>query len=203
LANASVTSERLLFAAAGAATGILFGTLIGLSASPIVGTVVGGAITLGAAVLEMRRPRGVSGESGHTLALALTVFSLTCLSGVLGGLWLRTHDALGATPEWHVARWVKAGYTVQEARRIVASVGVGGTGSAAPTATPSKGVLFGADVARCDQTRPGDYADATNLALAFESAGSEWKSFSEATAAITDKRLRFSVLSAGWQLVCR
>jgi hypothetical protein len=194
---------------AGAATGLLLGLLLGLSATPVVAAVVGGLVTAAAAYWNLAGPAGddAAGRRSQTSrALAAGFLCVGCVAGLLSGLWLRARDVFAVTAVQHVAAWQAAGYAPAEARALAAYQttglvmgGLAATGGERP-ATRST-VLFSDASRACDQVRPDDYADLDNLRAAFVQAGGRWRAMAEAARG-ADETVQLNLLRAAWQLTC-
>ena len=72
--------------------GVLVGLLVGLSASPVTGTLVGALVALLAGVFGIaeKLPTGL----GRTGAIRLTAFAVSCAVALLLGIFMRTHQVL-------------------------------------------------------------------------------------------------------------
>ena len=109
---------------AAGAFGLLLGVLIGLAQSPVVGTVVTAVCGLLAAVLAVRAGRqgSVEGKPDQPLSALgagnIAAFALACVLGALGGLTLRTHQALSPSVASLQAKW-STGFTKEEVKRLV------------------------------------------------------------------------------------
>jgi hypothetical protein len=180
--------------ASGGAFGLLLGTLIGLSASPVVGTVVTALAALLGALLGLRRavvPAGAVAPAMVTHQGAVIGFGLLCVVGILGGLFIRANGLLSPSVETRVHRWQAAGYTPDEARQIVAKLelgsgAAGGQAKAPAQAQPqaagdkregnatAQSVLFSdSDVSDCEWLSV-NFASLDAAMQAFQHAGGEW-----------------------------
>lgn len=169
----------------GAGIGILLGLLLGLSASPVVALVVGAvAALLSTLVLPVVTRQGgdanlpaVSPQRQREAAWRGAALSLFCVAGLLVGLWLRTHDALSPKPrslKEQVAEWVDAGFSAEEARRMVVQRALPearAEPAAAASAARRGTVLFSLPAAVCDKLAPSRYASVSAAAQAYEALG--------------------------------
>ena len=196
---------------AGASAGLLLGVLVGLSSSPVVGTVVGALATLGAAFLTNKDLIALESEPRHARLSALRRWGtaslcVACLAGVFLGLVIRTRDLLSPTPAQQVARWTRAGFPPIQARAIVAgSLVQSREEKAAASSSPPPihaSVLFAGASAKCDDLNPNDHADA-NLQQAFETAGGSWHAVAKEANAVADAAARRRLLVEVWSAVCR
>lgn len=104
---------------AGAAAGIFLGSLIGLSASPIVNSVIAPIFAIVTAVLAYQLKRGATENTTWDAPFLAALFLGSCASLPLA-LMARSHNWLGADVD-HVAMrdaWVAIGFTQEEAREI-------------------------------------------------------------------------------------
>lgn len=172
----------------GAGLGLMLGLLLGLSGTPVIAAVVGAiAALLGALVLPQlpgASPAGDGDKQRVVVDLRAGALGLACVAGLLGGIWLRTHDALSPRPltlteKWE--QWKAIGFSPEEARTLAArGEGVGTTAGATTAATPGMGpvatsatrtILFGDRTTRCEQLSVGRFADTEAAARAYEALG--------------------------------
>lgn len=166
----------------GASIGLMLGLLMGLSASPVVALVVGAiAALLGTVMLP---PPKVSTHDAmasrqKTAAWRSAALSLATIAGVGAGIWLRTHDALAPprpTLKQQVEEAVAAGFSAEEARKLVAAREFG---TSAPSQQPSDpstanirhSILFGMDSDTCERINPSNFESITVAAAAYEAKG--------------------------------
>src|SRR5437870_2450306 len=107
------------------ALGVLIGGFTGLSASPVVGSLLS-AITGGALVVlniqsetreqNIRQPRLSS--RGY---VAIAVFAIAVTISALFGVWARAHELLGPSLTEQKAAWVNLGFSDDQARALVAA----------------------------------------------------------------------------------
>ena len=111
--------------------GLLIGLMVGLSASPVVGSLVGTLATLAIALVgsglgmpgkhKSKDGEADTGSKDVTFKSGwLASFCVFCIIGILGGIWLRTHDVLNPSPKQQVKAYCSAGFTFKEAKAIVA-----------------------------------------------------------------------------------
>jgi hypothetical protein len=95
-------------------TGASVGTLVGLSATPVVEAVITTllalAITAATIAAGIKRAEGdaATPPSGPLRAFnvwAVSAFSVGLAMGSIGGVLLRTHHTLAPSPEWFAERW--------------------------------------------------------------------------------------------------
>jgi len=187
-----------LAAVAGLVLGGLVGLLVGLSASPLVGQVMGLLTTVGVAFLGLRATGGEKGEKGDAAAAtaaggfaparlaALIAFCLGCGFAVLTGLHLRTHGALSPSPVALKQELVALGMSEAEATQLVVARIYGTAKGGAPsgeagTATTFASVLFadeGEDAALQlgPDHRPESY-DRRSLEALWRSRGGRWAAY--------------------------
>lgn len=197
---------------AGAGTGLLLGLLLGLAASPVVGVVVGALAALLAALVGVQLPgRGDAPSpnqrrAGHWRAAA---FSLACVLGVLGGLYIRTHDLLSPAPhslQQRVDELTGIGFSASEARRIVVLHKLDDTpiAAATPTAPSSKSLLFAAQAERCERLNPERFKDLAATVAAYRAM--DEPAMARVAQAISnqagDEAARMDLLRAVLEAVC-
>lgn len=109
---------------AGMGIGVLMGLIIGLSASPVVKTILGSLSGLLAVFLGLQD--NIFGKSSNAEASSPIVlasfragsFGLFCALSILYGLHLRTHDTIGLSVTDQVKKWTDAGYDTTLAREL-------------------------------------------------------------------------------------
>lgn len=199
---------------AASALGLLTGLLVGLSASPVVASVISALLAMAAGIAALTGVKnpflGKGDEPRERRAAhdwAVVAFAVLAIAGLGSGLWARTHDALSPSPKEIAAKWVEAGLDKEVAARLAAFAMTGavidaeGTivkaeaGGAKPT---SSTVLFSQDVAggcqRTDPTRPKDADEARN---AWRLAPAPWPQLAEA---LSDVPL--DTLTSVWTSLC-
>lgn len=168
----------------GASIGLLLGLLMGLSTSPVVALVVGALAALLSAVV-LPHAKGGANDTTPTRQQAAAwrsgALGLAAIVGLAAGLWMRTHDALSpprATLAQQVAAVQEAGFSAEEARRLVASrefpaarAAPAPTGAAPAAADYRSTVLFSADATTCERLAPSRFKDVAAAAAAYEAAG--------------------------------
>ena len=139
----AVDHKRELHSLAGVGSlGLLIGLLVGLSASPVVGSLLGTlatlAVTLVGSGLRLPGIRKTAEEAqappadGPPAAGWLMALCLCTIVGVLAGIWVRTHNALSPSLKEQVQAYQQAGFTLPEAKealmqRLVAASETGTT----------------------------------------------------------------------------
>lgn len=96
--------------------GVVVGVMLGLSAAPLVATIVGSLLAVATAFAGLD-----TGESHRRLSISSsrsTGLAVGLLASLPFALHARTHEVLGASPEWAVSRWKLAGYSDEEARAL-------------------------------------------------------------------------------------
>lgn len=108
--------------AVGAALGLLFGLMVGLSFSPILGGLAAAvlAAALGWNVLAGKdaAPSTPSPALHRAASLRLIGFSLLAALGLLGGIYLRTHNLLSPSYKDQAKAWRDSGFSEAEARGL-------------------------------------------------------------------------------------
>jgi hypothetical protein len=145
-------------------------------------------------------------------------FAIACIVGIVIGLYARTHDLLSPRPATEVALWTSAGYSPQDARRIVAFREVGSAeilgafpipsskvsaepskSSASITTAHSTALYSGLEISHCDDLNPDN--GTAEYANAFARYGKPWRMISDATSGIADQQ-RIRLLVAIWRALC-
>ncbi|MEM8489764.1 MAG: hypothetical protein AAF756_02980 [Pseudomonadota bacterium] len=149
--------------------GFLVGLLVGLSATPMVGLVVGAITALLASFLGLTtkdNPATPSETDAQKQRLILTgirsgTFAVACAVGVLAGMYIRTHDSLSPSLLERKQELLGLGFTEDEARLMVTQTP---TGSEASEPSYQASVLFASDdIATCDQVDPDRFGRFSTL----------------------------------------
>jgi hypothetical protein len=210
----------------GASTGLLLGVLLGLSSSPVVGLVVGAVAALLASIIGLPRvakdgdtvpSETVGAASRRFTAVRAGMFGIFCVAGLLGGIYLRTHDALSPARPSLRQRFndlVDLGFSNAEARRAVLLSLDDGAGHGPPSEATTKAgnsdallhdtLLFSGGSQRCDRLDADRFAD-VKAAIAAYSAMNEPALARVATAInlqIADEKVRRETLKSVVEAVC-
>ncbi|MFY0598619.1 MAG: hypothetical protein JXR03_03035 [Cyclobacteriaceae bacterium] len=105
-------SGTAIFAALfnGIGVGLLLGLLLGLAVSPVVSSIIATLSSLLAVLLGLNEK-----FLGTLKSLRIGAFGLSCVAGVLFGMFTRTHDLLSPQLESRKEQYIKLGYSEQEA----------------------------------------------------------------------------------------
>jgi hypothetical protein len=174
----------------GAGVGLLLGMLLGLSSSPVVSLVVGALAALLASLVGIRVPGKEPGEAPteatsaaqrRAAAYRAGVFGFTCLLGLLGGISLRTHNALSPVQpslKQQVDELVSVGFSAVDARRIAVlhSLDAGATEGKSSDATRvvdtgamlRKTILFASAAESCDRLSVDRFKDVEAAIAAYK-----------------------------------
>lgn len=121
-------SDSFLAVFAGVGIGVLIGLIAGLSVSPVVSVILGALASLLGAFLGLQG--GGSAEELNEAQLAAQRqrmrlnaikaggFGVACIAGILGGLFIRSNQALMPTPEEQIEKYVQAGLEEDYARKL-------------------------------------------------------------------------------------
>ena len=210
----------------GAGVGLLLGMLLGLSSSPVVSLVVGALAALLASLVGIRVPgkepaeaptETVSVAQKRAAAFRAGVFGLTCLLGLLGGIYLRTHNALSPIQpslKQQVDELVSVGFSAAEARRIAVlhSLDAGSTESKPTDATKvadagamlRRTVLFASTAENCDRLNVDRFKDVDTAIAAYKAM--DEPAFVRIAQAInqqrTDEKARMELLRSVVEALC-
>ncbi len=171
----------------GLGIGLLLGLLVGLSTSPVVALVVG-ALAAMLSTLVLPQAKGSADDAMPSRQQAAAwrsgALGLAAIIGLVAGIWVRTHDTLSppttTAPSLaqQVAEVQAAGFSPEEARRLVATREFSGTRAASGSADAlpkaidhRSSVLFGVDAGTCERIAPSRYKDVASAAGYYEAAG--------------------------------
>jgi len=196
----------------GSGLGLMLGLLLGLSSTPVVAVVVGAiAALLGSIVLPHLPSKATANDAAETRAtidLRAGAFGMVCVVGILGGIWLRTHDVLSPkvpTLIEKLEQWKSIGFSPQEARTLVArSEGLGeGGGKATAGLSTTRTVLFSDPTTRCAQLKVDRYATVDAAATAYEEYGeSALARIARSLSRLPDPDARMKALEVVVEAVC-
>lgn len=203
------SSGRLGFhVAIGGALGLCLGVLMGMTTAPVVGTIVGALAALFATIFGVKDQDLASfGRIGG--------FGALCVLGVVGGIYLRTHNSLGISAGQQVAEWTNAGYPVSVARSIVLyrelGVLVGPNGELSTTARAEKipvsasaasTALSAKAVEQCGNMRPSLFGDdPARIIQSYRNTGGFWAAIANATDGVPASKQK-AILLAAYDLAC-
>ena len=106
--------QLLISAYSGGGIGLAVGYFMGMSISPLVGTVVGALATSLALIL------GISGESfTNDKAVRIGSFGLACVLAAVFGTYLRAHQHLGPSIEDQYRQYIAVGFSEEESREFI------------------------------------------------------------------------------------
>ncbi len=138
--------------------GLLIGILLGLSASPVVGLVVGAVSALLASLTGLKVPKNnkelvnlveINLEQQKLIGIRAGFFGLTCVVGIFIGIFLRTHNIL-SPPEYTLKQQFEEltsiGFNPKEAREILVHRGLN---SESPVTQNT--VLFSSNLEGCEK----------------------------------------------------
>ncbi len=104
----------------GIGIGLLTGLIIGLSISQVVGIVLGALTALLSIYFGLQAGATVQPKYG-----LMAAFSISCILGVLSGLYMRTHSSLSPSIKDQLRNWTDASYSTDEAKQIVLAETIG------------------------------------------------------------------------------
>lgn len=165
--------------AVGAALGGLVGLLLGLSISDVVGSALSAILVLLGAAFGLGAAEGGplrSGRPGRIIG-----FGCACAAGVVGGVWLRAHSALGPDASAQMETWRDLGASDALALDLVIYQRLGLTpGTLQPAgdgvaARAGASALFSTDAAAaCARLDNPIYQEAEALRVAMQDEGGLW-----------------------------
>lgn len=188
--------------------GLLVGFLLGLSASPVVGLVVGSITALLASLLGIQSPKN-EGKSHHSnaqtnhngdlkrqlidcqkkselladaleksklIALRSGIFGLTCVVGILAGIYMRTHNMLSPpapTLKQQYEELKSLDFSPLEARNLLITHLAKDSQKSSKTATAKDTVLFSIDSKICDTLNSNRFSNLAAATSYYRSFGYE------------------------------
>ena len=210
-------SRVLGHAFAGGGLGLCVGVLVGMTTSPIVGTVIGALTALFATIfggqltLSPQPDQPTTDPSGFA---RIGAFGAMCTVGVLLGVAIRAHNLLGEKPADEVQALEQAGYSRPVALQLVMYRDFGlmiGEGdrvrpskeNAAPPANLNQSSLSAGPAAgECRQYATSQYGDDPAAILtSWRKAGGDWTNIANAIADVPPDR-QLALAKAAWSLAC-
>jgi hypothetical protein len=182
---------------AGSTLGLLVGLLVGFSTEKLAGAVVAGLLALLAAFFGLR--------DIHTPARLTRIsgFALVGTAALLFGVWLRTHDVLGANPVARREVWENVGFGREQAGRLAVfeTLGLNLTGGTVATETPAgRGALFAAPLDECNALTANQFDTPEHRREAF-ALKPNWQKLAIALQGL-DAGRQAAVMDAAWHLAC-
>jgi hypothetical protein len=189
---------------AGASLGLLVGAMLGLSASPIVASVV--AALLAVVTTFFGLGGTMSGMSAQVSTERVMAFSLAMLLASIGGIYMRTHGMLSPTPSERVAAWTAAKYPVERARELAAfeTLGLLPAGSETKGDTPNGSTVFFSNGSSgdCSALKADRFTNPADRLQALINSGAPWSALNPQM--LPDDPVRLSaMLDGAWMVACR
>lgn len=205
------TRPNLLEAAAGAALGIFVGGLVGLSTSPVVGSVLTALLALLGAFFGLsgagKRGSGSSAPAPNTPGnVRLICFSAAAVLATLGGLVLRTGGHLSPSLQERQAAWQTLAFTEREAGQLVAfeTLGLNFFADTSLGAVPRPDLhssLFADRPDYCTSLARSRFASDEIWLRALAASGGAWQAVSENLSGLAPSA-RLQAVQAIWRLPC-
>lgn len=177
-ATGSASSTPLVAVIAGAAMGLLVGTLIGLSTTSVVGSVLSSLTALIGAFL------GLATTSFNANSWRIAGFGVVCAAAVVGGVYMRAHGALQPALKAQMDELQQAGFDVASSREIIAyhQFGIVPSGKVVQVNEVTKGaqgVLFANATVVCTPLKRAVGEDVKERLAALASGGEVYKQLAE------------------------
>jgi len=198
---------------AGSGIGGIIGLVIGLSASPVVSTILGSISVTLLGLLSFRDREKASDPSsdmatgGGTWRIA--GFGFACVFTILGGLLIRTHDLLSPRVDVQVKNWESAGFEATDARKVLLYTRLGVVPKEwlieekRQLASVGASVLFaGPSVGDCQDLAENQFKNMTEWLRAFRLKGNAFKQLADSVEALPSEK-QMPVLRAVMNIACR
>jgi hypothetical protein len=193
--------------AIGGALGLCVGILMGMTTAPVVGTIIGALAALFATIF------GVKNEDLSSFG-RIGGFGALCVLGVVGGIYLRTHNSLGISAGQQVAEWTAAGFTEPVARSIVLYKQLGvlanAKGELSTTSRAEKisatnlttTSLSGRAADECANMAPSQYGDdPARIISSYKAVGGQWATLASALDSLPAPKQK-KLIHAAYDLGC-
>ena len=199
-----------LYLWSGISLGLLIGFLAGLSTSPVTGALLGtlsavfvAFLGLGLGKAEKVEAKGISAKA----PILVVGFSITCLLGVLTGLFFRAHQLASPSISDLIQEYRSVGFDKASAKALALYVKLGLVPKDLKEGRKPEGIgtnLFaGNQESACASLDPDDYAGAGAYRDAFVLQGGHWKVFAEQIERDFEETLRMAILRSYWKSRCR
>ena len=192
---------------AGASSGLLVGILVGLSLSPIVGSLIAIFVPVSIAWIKMHyEKKGKTYE--HDYSIRIAIFASFVILGVIVGIWWRTHNTLGISfkEELRIKHeaWKSIGFKDEPARLIVATnyLNLKNQGAHTGKSLFSTG-LFTSSSDRNDSLKflnPSIYENTKEALIAYKSNGGSSEVIADAIANLPEDQQK-KIIYAIWTLL--
>lgn len=158
---------------AGVTLGALTGLLLGLSASPVVGTVLGALITGVLVFLSLNESAATSAPLDNAKLVRLSAFSCAAIAALLLGVAARSSSWLGPSEIQHrYSELLEIGLSPEKAQAALIQSAV----SPSPeTERVRSSAIWSGTSKECDELKPDRFEDASSLINAYEAAGEPWQ----------------------------
>lgn len=181
---------------------------MGMTTTPIIGTVVGALAGIFATVFGVR-------EQDFGGFARIGGFGLFCVIGVLAGIIVRAHNLLGVGVKQQVAEWVDAGYSPSAAQRIVMYRELGlvedSAGALRETKrsdkAPAPSMLGSTMSAKgasddCPDMDPSRFAnDPKKILSSYRAQGTLWGALAQSLDSLPPER-QTAIVNAAWRVAC-
>jgi hypothetical protein len=206
LATPPAPTRLGLHVAIGGALGLCVGILMGMTTAPVVGTIIGALAALFATIF------GVKDQDLSSFG-RIGGFGAMCVLGVVGGIYLRTHNSLGISAGQQVSEWTSAGYSDTVARSIVLYKELGvlmnAKGELATTARAEKvpisslsTTLSGRSGDECANMAPSQFGDDPARTISsYKATGGHWEVLANALDGLPAAKQK-SLIHAAYDLSC-
>lgn len=188
---------------AGASLGALLGSLVGLSVTPIVGSLLGAASAILASYFALRPPsanpdsvdKAPHDNSSALYLMRISAFSTACLIFIVLGLMARTYGLMEPSLSYKLAQLESVGLSQERALAILFPVppispmadaaleppAIGTPARASIPQMATTGVLYSAPSGTCDRLTAEQFPDndPTKRLNMFRAVGEPWKFYAE------------------------
>jgi len=190
----------------GVSLGALTGLLLGLSASPVVGSVLG-ALIAGILVflsLSNAADGAVGGDLNDTKLIRVSVFSMAATAAALLGIMIRSEQWLGASAlQQQYSDLLSIGIPPRDAKAAILDR-VKATPLDAEADRMRSPVLFAADVTteQCQELDPDKFGSAQGAFTRYEAAGDPWRETAQQVEKLVPAADQMTVLKFVHQIHC-
>ena len=190
--------------------GALVGMFVGMSASPVIGSVLGVIVSAAFVYLNLdgsvkKKYKKLTVDERLRLEsiqnLAIVGFCVSCLLSSMGSLWIRSNNILGLSPiESTYKALISINVTEKDARSaVLKSLKVGEIQT-----NHLSGVFFSSGVRdQCSRLAPRLFKDSNEVINAFNLAGEPWKGLSNFLEKLQTESQKIQFLRGYWHSICR
>ncbi len=188
----------------GLCLGGITGLLLGLSVSPVVGSIVGAILALSISFFGLEE-KARTGQARFASGQILS-FGMGLVASMILGVWMRTHQWLSPSPAAQVRFWKDAGLSDAQAKdlMIFERTGLKPVAAQGETSRPlvqTTGLFAGVSVTDCGPLERTRFSSAADRYKAMADLGEPWSGLGGLDGNLSTPQLE-RLTEAVWQIRC-